>query len=149
MREQKKVATPLQFAAYDGHLRAAERLISAYKKRGKIKEIDAHDKEGTSALQYAASGPRGGMNREVAELLVTQGADPTQFLNNQSPLLSLSAVAGNLAMVEYWIEDIAHTNLFSREQEKDFIERGIKLARRNRHTDIVIILQDYYKRMCV
>ncbi len=88
------------------------------------------------------------MNQGVAELLVEQGADPTQLLNNKSPLLCLSASAGNLAMVEYWIEDIAHTSRFSREQERDFIRRGIKLAKRNKHTDIVIILQAYYKKMC-
>ncbi len=140
--------TPLQFAAYEGHLRAAEQLINAYKVRGKIEEIDAPDQQGTSALQYAALGPRGGMNRGVAELLVAQGADPTQLSDNISPLVCLSASAGNFAMVEYWIEEIAHTGRFSKEQEKDFIKRGIKLARRNRHTDIVTILQAYCRRMC-
>jgi hypothetical protein len=144
-RTEENGTTPLQFAAYDGHLRAAERLISAYKERGKIKEIDARDKEGTSALQYAALGPRGGMNRDVAELLVAQGANPTQLSDNISPLVCLSASAGNFSMVEYWIEEIAHTGRFSSDEDKDFIKRGIKLARRNRHTDIVIILQDYYK----
>ena len=140
--------TPLQFAAFDGHLRAAEQLINAYKVRGKIGEINAPDQQGTSALQYAALGPRGGMNRGVAELLVAQGADPTQLSDNISPLVCLSASAGNFAMVEYWIEEIAHTGRFSKEQEKAFIKRGIKLARRNRHTDIVTILQAYCRRMC-
>ena len=140
--------TPLQFAAFDGHLRAAEQLINAYKVRGKIGEIDAPDQQGTSALQYAALGPRGGMNRGVAELLVKERADPTQLSDNISPLVCLSASAGNFAMVEYWIEEIAHTGRFSKEQEKAFIKRGIKLARRNRHTDIVTILQAYCRRMC-
>ena len=138
----------MQFAAFEGHLKAAELLIKAYKERSKIKEIDARDKEGTSALQYAASGPRGGMNREVAELLVAYGANPTQLLNDRSPLLCLSAVSGNFAMIEYWLEEIAHTGRFSNEEDKDFIERSIKLANRRKHTDIVTILQDYYKRMC-
>ena len=144
-RTEENGTTPLQFAAFDGHLGAAERLINAYKIKDKIEDIDAPDRQGTSALQYAAFGPRGGMNQGVAELLVAHGADPTQLLNNKSPLLCLSASTGNLAMVEYWIEEIAYTGRFSREQEKDFIRRGIKLARRNKHTDIVIVLQDYYK----
>ncbi len=147
-KTEENGTTPLQFAAFDGHLSATERLIGAYKSRGKIGDIDAPDRQGTSALQYAASGPRGGMNRDVAELLVARGADPTQLLNNKSPLLCLSASTGNLAMVEYWIEDIAHTGRFPEEQEKDFIERGIKLANSNKHTYIVITLQAYYKRMC-
>ena len=144
-RTQEAGTTPLQFAAYDGHLRAAESLINAYKTRGKIGEIDARDRQGTSALQYAALGPRGGMNRGVAELLVAQGADPTQLSDNISPLVCLSASAGNFAMVEYWIEEIAHTGRFSSDEDKDFIKRGIKLAKLNKHTDIVIILQDYYE----
>ena len=142
-RTEENGTTPLQFAAYDGHLGAAESLISAYKSRSKIKDIDAPDRQGTSALQYAALGPRGGMNRGVAEFLVNQGADPTQLLNNKSPLLCLSSSAGNLAMVEYWIEEIAYTGRFSREQKKDFITRGIKLARHHKHMNIVTILRDH------
>jgi hypothetical protein len=135
----------LQFAALEGWLGVSRLLIKAYKERGKIKEIDALDNEGTSALQYAALGPSDGMNRGVAELLVAQGANPTQLWHNTSPLLCLSAVAGNVAMVEYWIEEIAHTGRFSNDEDKDFIRRGIKLARRHKHTDIATILQAYYK----
>ncbi len=59
-RTEENETTPLQFAAYDGHLEAAERLINAYKVRDKIRDIDAPDRQqGTSALQYAAFGPRG------------------------------------------------------------------------------------------
>ena len=133
----------MQFAAFEGRLGVARLLIKAYKERSKIEEIDAPDRQGTSALQYAASGPRDGMNREVAELLVAHGADPGQLLYNKSPLLCLSASAGNFAMVEYWIEEIAHAGRVSNGEDKDFIQRGIKLAKRHKHTDIATILQDY------
>lgn len=141
-RTQEAGTTPLQFAAYDGHLRAAERLISAYKERGKIGEIDVPDRQGTSALQYAASGPRDGMNREVAELLVAHGANPNQSWKDCS-LVDLSAMVGNLAMVEYWIEKIAGTEHIL--DDKAAIMSAIKIANRRGYTSIVTILQDYYK----
>ena len=80
--------------------------------------IDAPDHEGASPLQYAAGGPWDGMNRGVAALLVAHGADPKQYLGKNITLVDLSAMAGNSAMVEYWIEEIAYTGLFPEEEEK-------------------------------
>mmetsp|Transcript_6345 Transcript_6345/g.14352 ORF Transcript_6345/g.14352 Transcript_6345/m.14352 type:complete len:154 (-) Transcript_6345:5834-6295(-) len=106
---------PLHFAALEGRQEVAELLIDAYKQQNK--EIDMRDNQDMSALQYAASGPRENMNRKVAELLIKHGADPTQLLNNRSPLLSLSAVAGNFSMVEYWTEEISGSTAFFSQAE--------------------------------
>lgn len=146
--EDQYGSTPLHFAAYNGNLGAAKLLVRAYKQR-KMTTIDAHDHEGASPLQYAAGGPWDGMNRGVAALLVAHGADPKQYLGKNITLVDLSAMAGNLAMVEYWIEEIAYTGLFSEEEEKKLIKSALRLAKRKKHTDIVITLQSYYKRVCV
>jgi Ankyrin repeats (3 copies) len=145
--EDQYGSTPLHFAAYEGNLGAAQLLVEGYKQRNKLSEIDAHDKEGASPLQYAAGGPWGGPNRDVAELLVANGADPKQCLgkNKNITLVDLSAMGGNFAMVEYWIEEIAYTGLFPEEEEKKLIESAMKLARRQKHSGIVTLLQRYYE----
>jgi hypothetical protein len=147
--EDQYGSTPLHFAAYQGNLGTAKLLVRAYKQRN-MTTIDAHDNEGASPLQYAAGGPWDGMNRGVATLLVANGADPKQCLgmNKNITLVDLSAMGGNFAMVEYWIEEIAHTRLFPDEEEKKLIKSAMKLAKRHQHTDIFITLQNYYKRMC-
>ena len=145
--EDQYGSTPLHFAAYEGHLGTAKLLVRAYERR-KMTTIDAHDNEGASPLQYAAGGPRDDMNRQVATLLVANGADPKQFFGTNISLVELSAIGGNFAMVEYWIEEIAHTGRFSGDEDKKLIKSAMKLARRQKHTDIAITLQSYYKRMC-
>jgi Ankyrin repeats (3 copies) len=145
--EDQYGSTPLHFAAYEGHLGTAKLLVRAYERR-KMTTIDAHDNEGASPLQYAAGGPRDGMNRQVATLLVANGADPKQCFGTNISLVDLSAIGGNFAMVEYWIEEIAHTGRFPEDEDKKLIESAMKLAGRQKHTDIATMLQSYYKRMC-
>jgi Ankyrin repeats (3 copies) len=144
--EDQYGSTPLHFAAYEGNLGAAQLLVEGYKQRNKLGEIDAHDKEGASPLQYAAGGPWDGLNRDVAELLVANGADPKQCLGKDRDitLVDLSALNGNFAMAEYWIEEIVYAEHFPKEEKKKLIERAMKLARRQKHTDIVATLQNYY-----
>ncbi len=135
-RTEETGITPLQCAAHEGHLEVVSLLINAYEKLGKIKEIDLHDKEGTSTLQYAASGIKEDMNREVAELLVEKGADPYQLMDGNVSLMDIAAVVGNLAMVEYCLEKI-----HGREDEESVIRSAIRLARSEGRANIVIILQ--------
>lgn len=145
--EDQYGSTPLHFAAYEGHAAAAKLLLNAYNKWEKMAEIDAPDSQGSSALQYAAGGPRDDMNRQVATLLVANGADPTQCSgkNNNITLVDFSAMCGNYAMVEYWIDEISHTGRFTDDQDKELIKSAMRLARRNRHPDIAKMLKSYYE----
>jgi hypothetical protein len=131
--------TPLQFAAFEGRLETVRLLINAYKDRGKIKEIDTRDDERTSTLQYAALGIQEAMNREVAELLVKEGADPYQ-MDGDISLMDMAAVAGNSAMIEYCLEKV-----YNRENEASIIWSAINLAKSKSHMNIVVILQSRYE----
>jgi hypothetical protein len=86
------------------------------------------------------------MNQGVAELLVDNGADLKQLLAGTNlNLLDLSALGGNVAMVEYWIEKMVRTGLFTEEEEKKLIKRAMRLAKLEKHTGIVRTLKDSYE----
>jgi Ankyrin repeats (3 copies) len=147
--EDQYESTPLHFAAFEGNLDVAQLLVQEYKKQGKLGEIDAHDKEGSSPLQYAASGPWDGMNQGVAELLVDNGADLKQCLaGTDLTLLDVSALSGNIMVVRYLIGKMVHTGLFTEEEKKKLVESAMRLAKLQKYTDIVITLKGYYERMC-
>jgi Ankyrin repeats (3 copies) len=148
--EDEYGSTPLHFAAYEGSLGAAQLLVEGYKKRGKLHEIDAHDDEGSSPLQYAAGGPWDGMNEGVAELLVANGADLMQCCGTENDITlgDLSAINGNHAMSEYWVGEIAYAKILPKEEKRKLVKSAMRLAKRHKHTDIVITLEGYYKRMC-
>ena len=139
-------STPLHFAAYEGNLNVTQLLVSSYKQQGKLHEIDVRDKEDSSPLQYAAGGPRGEMNREVAELLIANGVDPMQK-SGRCTLVDISAILGNFAMVEYWIDEVSGTRRMADEEDKKIIKNAHKLAIKTNHPDIALILGDQYKRL--
>ena len=138
-RTKEVGTTPLQFAAHGGHLESAKLLINAYKEKGKISAIDAKDDQNTSTLQYAALGMQEDMNREVVELLVEEGADPSQ-MDGDISLMDMAAVAGNSAIIEYCLE-----NVFNHKNEKSIILSAIKIAKRKGHMHIVVMLQSRYE----
>lgn len=130
--------TPLQFAAHGGHVEVVGQLINAYKKRNKIREINAKDSEGTSTLQYTALGTQEDMNREVAKLLVEEGADLLE-MDNDTSIMDMAAVSGNSAMVEYCMEEV-----FNKENEEAIVSSAMKIAGRKGHMHIVVMLQSRY-----
>ncbi len=132
--------TPLQFAAHGGHLESARLLIESYKEKGKMEKIDTKDKQNTSTLQYASLGIQEDRNREVAELLVKEGADPCQIDSEGISLMDMAAVAGNSAMIEFCLEKV-----FDHKDKKSIIRSAIKQAKRKGHTHIVVMLQSRYE----
>ncbi len=131
--------TPLQFAAYGGYPEVVKLFVSAYKKNRKLEKIDSPDNEGTSTLQYASSGVQEDMNREVAELLVEAGASLDQLMEKEIPLMSIAAMVGNSAMVEYYLEKV-----FGQKDEEAIIRNAIRQAKRAEHAHIVVMLQRRY-----
>jgi Ankyrin repeats (3 copies) len=114
--------TPLHFAAYEGNLGAAQLLVEGYKQRNKLSEIDAHDKEGMSPLQYAAGGPWGcGPNRDVAELLVANGADPKQCLGKDRNITLVGSVSSQWQLCDGGVLDRRDCSYrtFSRRRRKE------------------------------
>jgi ankyrin repeat protein len=95
-------STPLHLAASRGHLDVVEFLVN----QGANPNIT--DGEGGSALHYAAAGRRGEMNRDVIEYLAGKSAALKESLKkstkNGSSLLSAAVFAGNIAVVEYWVD---------------------------------------------
>jgi Ankyrin repeats (3 copies) len=152
-RNQDNGNTPLHFAAFEGYFEIVQLLVKAYKERGMLAEIDARDNLDMGALQYTARGPRGGiqrkygvpkdyyMNRKVALLLIEEGANPTRLVNNRTSLVEIAAKSGNIAMVEYWIENIVHKGHIDNDIE--VLERAMTIAESSEQTDVVQTLQSY------
>jgi Ankyrin repeats (3 copies) len=140
-RNEDNGSTPLHFAAWGGHLDVVKLLINAYQKRGLTANIDDRDNQDMGALQLTAVGTNEDMNREVAAFLVKQGADPSRLVDEDLSLVEIAAVTGNLAIVEYWIEEIAHRRLMSNDEK--VIENALRLARYNKHFLIVVTLEDH------
>ena len=86
------------------------------------------------------------MNRDVAELLVANGADPMQK-SGPATLVDFSVVVGNHGMVDYWIEEISGWGRMTNEEDKKAIRSAQKLAMKKKYTDIALILGDQYKRL--
>ena len=139
-------STPLHFAAYAGSIEAAQLLIEGYRERNMLTQIDVRDQEGNSPLQCAALGPWDGMNRDVADLLVRNGADPMRKSDNCT-LVDMAAFRGNIAMIDYWLEEISGTDRMEVEEDKKIIRSAYKLAKRRQQNEIANSLLHQYERL--
>jgi Ankyrin repeats (3 copies) len=114
--------TPLHLAASRGHLNVVQFLAD----QGADPELTDSD-EG-NVLHYAAAGKQGEMSRDVIEYLVKRGADLKSSAKNGSSLLSAAVFAGNIAVVDYWVDTC--TRLKDPTPEINTItERALKIAK--------------------
>jgi Ankyrin repeats (3 copies)/Ankyrin repeat len=125
LQTQGNENTPLHLAASRGHLNVVQFLVD----QGADPKLT--DRDEGSALHYAAAGKQGEMSRDVIEYLVKRGADLKSSAKNGSSLLSAAVFAGNIAVVDYWVDTC--TRLKDPAPEINTItERALKIAKHRR-----------------
>ena len=129
--------TPLHFAASAGKLKVVKSLVEVHHA-----DIDALDKEGASALHYAAAGGQEEVSKKVVKFLVEKGADPNKLVNNKFSVLALAINAGNIAVVQYLITSPATLIPTADSKEGKHL---IKLAESLYEDTILKLLKEYYQ----
>ena len=134
---------PLHFAAYAGYTTVAKSLIDQCKKENNMLAVlNAKDDQGSSPIFYAAGGPRAHGNAQVIALLVENGVDLTQTLD-ESTLIDIAASLGNVEVVEYCLTKIKEVVLPQGSSVASIIESAMKLAKKEEQYDTFVMLRDY------
>lgn len=143
-----ETCTPLHFAAYAGYVTVAQSLIDQCKKESNAKAIlNAKDDQGSSPMFYAAGGPRAHGNAQVIELLVENGVDITQTLD-ESTLIDIAASLGNVEVVKYCLTKMKEVVSQRGNSVVPIIESAMQLAKREKQHDTFVVLHDYLKNAC-